>query len=139
MLILLIAFLQEICKSHYTYNLSDPESMLNYSYAKRDYFERTGRWKGSSYNPSKWDDRVQVSIPQEDLHVTMYAEATRKLQATSSDSTLTCKDGVTVCPAKQTCLDCLCTILAKSQYLGGYVFMANGECIWSNCKCGVAR
>jgi len=122
--------------AHYYYSLDDIESLKNYSYIQRDYFERTGRWQGSSYNPTRW--KVRQPLPTGIMHNEVKANHRgRKLQATRV--TLPCKDGKTYCASNQICKSCLCTIFPTSRYLGGSVFLANNDCIWSGCQCGISR
>ena len=120
-----------VVNSHFYYNLSDPDSVLNYTYAMRDYFERTGRWRGSSYIATRWDDRTPKHLVNviDDIHL---PSESRKLQTFGK----TCNDGVTICSGQKQCLNCVCTIFPTSRYIGGFVYLANSQCLWSNCKCG---
>ena len=134
---LIFLLLASRCECFYFLNLTDPVSMRNYSYIQRDYFERSGRWAGSTYNPSRWLDRhgSPEEIMRGEDHAAVKAKhAGRKLQA--SRTTVPCKDGKTYCSPKQVCMSCLCTIFPTSRYMGGHVFMGNNNCIWSDCRCG---
>ena len=103
-------------------NLEDPEAIDRFVFAQRDAFERAGLWD-ESYDPNIWWDRRQA----------------RRLVELGAHNEVTCPDGITTCPMSQFCLNCQCTIFPSSQYIGGRVILANHACIWSKCKCGVAR
>ena len=101
-------------------DLRDADAVDMFVYAQRDAFEKAGLW-GESYDPTIWRDRR------------------RQLADIGPSNAIVCPDGTTSCQSNQICLNCQCTIFARSEYIGGKLVLANNACIWSKCSCGVAR
>ena len=143
MLLLLLSFASEAAIPPQPYNLSDPIHVEKIDLALRDYFESSGRWSSYRYDRERWADRSgKRTVWRFGNGAKLFEEpqtlsGSRRLAGVASSRT--CPDGVTICKNTETCVGCRCTIFETDTFQYGKLYLANQDCYWTRCGCGVAR